>query len=118
MRKYSKFKDFKRLVAEELGVAVDRQLWWGWAKRVNHSYRPYELFTEVQDEMYICAIKEEPASKLARSWPRLNLYLQVHPCTFQFLWPFTLASPPQTCSQEPIEALPQSIVRKVNPLRT
>lgn len=78
MRKYSKFKDFKTLVAKELGIPVDNQLWWGFGLRENQSYRPHELLTEAQDEQYMCELREKWSAGMGRSWPnRLNLYLQV-----------------------------------------
>lgn len=77
VKKYSKFAEFRELIAKEWGIPPERQFWWGWERRDNKTYRPVKPFGEAEDAMRVCDIKEKsaPASK---PWPpRLNLYLQV-----------------------------------------
>ena len=40
VKKYSKFKEFRKLVAEQWGIPEKEQFWWPWERRQNHTYRP------------------------------------------------------------------------------
>ena len=40
VRKYSKFKEFRQLIAEQWGIPEKEQFWWPWERRMNHTYRP------------------------------------------------------------------------------
>lgn len=79
MRKYSKFKDFRKLVAEQWGIPADQQFWWPWERRMNHTYRPCRpRFGSVEDEMFVTDLENNSGGSQARQWPpRLNLFLQV-----------------------------------------
>lgn len=77
VKKYSKFREFREQIATEWGIPPEKQFWWGWERRTNGTYRPVVPFSEHEDEMRVCDIKEKSA-QLSRPWPpRLNLYLLV-----------------------------------------
>ena len=78
VRKYSKFKEFRQLVAQQWGIPAEQQYWWPWEVRPNHTYRPGKgRFGRVEDEMFVCEIDGSNTNG-TRQWPpRLNLFLQV-----------------------------------------
>ncbi|KAM7499993.1 hypothetical protein LguiA_024407 [Lonicera macranthoides] len=49
IRKQMPFKLFKEEVAKEFGIPVQCQRFWTWAKRQNHTYRPYQPLTPQEE---------------------------------------------------------------------
>ena len=83
VKKFSHFKEFRELMAEQLGVPAEKQLWWGWAKRLNGSYRPKTFYGKEQDEQFVCNLKDADGEKVYKQWTtQLNLYYCVSPASF------------------------------------
>lgn len=43
MARKAPFSELRRLVAEEMGVPLERQRFWKWAQRQNSTYRPAQV---------------------------------------------------------------------------
>ena len=53
VKKQMLFGDFRRMAAEELGVPLDRQRWWKWAKRQNGTLRPTSPLADADDALTV-----------------------------------------------------------------
>ena len=53
MKKQMLFGDFRRMAAEELGVPMERQRWWKWAKRQNGTLRPTSPLADADDALTV-----------------------------------------------------------------
>ncbi|KAI3938564.1 hypothetical protein MKW98_016069 [Papaver atlanticum] len=69
------FNLFKEEVAKEFGVSVQFHRFWFWAKRQNHTYRPYRPLT-LQEETQSVVQLREISNKVARN-AELELFLEV-----------------------------------------
>ncbi|RZC77834.1 hypothetical protein C5167_002235 [Papaver somniferum] len=75
IQKQMSFKLFKEEVAKELGVPVQFQRFWLWAKRQNQSYRLNRLLTFQEETKSVGKLREE--LKTAQN-AELNLFLEVN----------------------------------------
>ena len=64
--------------APEMGVPLEKQRWWTWAKRQNSTYRPASPLTEQQMHMRVMDIKENMTSTYSKPTLTscLNLFLE------------------------------------------
>ena len=46
--------EFQEEVAKELGIPVQHQRFWLWAKRQNHTYRPNRPLTPQEEAQSVC----------------------------------------------------------------
>ncbi|KAI3847193.1 hypothetical protein MKX03_033300 [Papaver bracteatum] len=69
------FNLFKEEVAKEFGVSVQFHRFWFWAKRQNHTYRPYRPLT-LQEETQSVDLLREISNKVTRN-AELELFLEV-----------------------------------------
>ena len=77
VKKHDRFREFRQHIAGEWGIPPERQFWWGWEARNNHTYRPQTRLSEVEDTMKVIDIKEKSQGN-SKPWPpRLHLFLQV-----------------------------------------
>ncbi|XP_024389478.1 ubiquitin C-terminal hydrolase 12 isoform X2 [Physcomitrium patens] len=74
IQKQTLFTQFKEEIAKELGVPVECQRFWLWAKRQNHTYRPNRPLTEQEEAQTVGHLKE--ASNKAHN-AELKLFLEV-----------------------------------------
>lgn len=80
VQKQLKFLDFKRMIAEEVGVAPENQRYWTWARRQNATYRPVKALREEEEASHVVTDLREyreqlPVSK--RSLMDIVLFLEV-----------------------------------------
>eukprot|EP00192_Tetraselmis_astigmatica_P000385 CAMPEP_0117664232 /NCGR_PEP_ID=MMETSP0804-20121206/9096_1 /TAXON_ID=1074897 /ORGANISM="Tetraselmis astigmatica, Strain CCMP880" /LENGTH=1147 /DNA_ID=CAMNT_0005471423 /DNA_START=186 /DNA_END=3631 /DNA_ORIENTATION=+ len=71
--KQSSFSDFKKQVQEEMGVPMDKQRYWLWARRQNHTFRPNRPLTLADDGGRVMDIKDNTAVKHATTDLKLLL---------------------------------------------
>lgn len=79
IKKQTKFTDFKLMVAEDLGIPVEKQRYWTWARRQNHTYRPARPLRPDEEELSLMDLREHreqggPTTKHALM--DLKLYLE------------------------------------------
>ncbi|KAJ8551602.1 hypothetical protein K7X08_021617 [Anisodus acutangulus] len=74
IQKQMAFTQFKEEVAKELGIPVQFQRYWLWAKRQNHTYRPNRPLTP-QEEVQSVGQLREVSNKTNNA--ELKLYLEV-----------------------------------------
>ncbi|XLS71974.1 hypothetical protein HN51_028839 [Arachis hypogaea] len=74
IQKQIPFSVFKEEVAKELGVSVQYQRFWLWAKRQNHTYRPNRPVTPQEEAQSVGQLRE--VSNKANS-AELKLFLEV-----------------------------------------
>jgi len=53
--KFTIFLFIQEEVAKELGIPVQCQRFWLWAKRQNHTYRPNRPLTPLEEAQSVCA---------------------------------------------------------------
>ena len=85
VKKFSKFKEFREKMAPVLGIAPEAQLWYGWHRRKNETYRPKKLYSDRQDEDFVCHLRDEDDSMRHKTWSaRLNLFyiVSIHPSQY------------------------------------
>ncbi|KAH0451894.1 hypothetical protein IEQ34_019193 [Dendrobium chrysotoxum] len=58
IQKQMPFKAFKEEVAKELGIPVQFQRFWLWAKRQNHTYRPNRPLTLIEEAQSVGQLRE------------------------------------------------------------
>ncbi|XP_060172932.1 ubiquitin C-terminal hydrolase 13-like isoform X1 [Lycium barbarum] len=81
------FSVFKEEITKEFGVPVQFQRYWLWAKRQNHTYRPNQLLTQLEEAQTVGQLREV-SNKVQNA--ELKLFLEVE------LGPeLTPLSPPQ-----------------------
>ncbi|KNA18760.1 hypothetical protein SOVF_067780 isoform B [Spinacia oleracea] len=68
------FNQFKEEVAKELGIPVQFQRYWIWAKRQNHTYRPNRPLTPVEETQAVGQLREA-SNKMHNA--ELKLFLEV-----------------------------------------
>ncbi len=70
VKKQTTLAEFKQMVAEKWGIAVEQQRFWMWATRQNRSVRPSTPLAPNSDENRVCDIRVSactcPKSKAAR----------------------------------------------------
>ena len=77
-KKFDRFRDFRNQYAEATGVPPEKQLWWGWTKRQNDTYRPSWLYNELEDGQFVCDLKDHTDHLRKKVWTtELNLYFMV-----------------------------------------
>ncbi|KAH7866206.1 hypothetical protein Vadar_017070 [Vaccinium darrowii] len=76
IQKQMPFNLFKEEVAKELGVPVQCQRFWLWAKRQNHTYRPNRPLTPQEEAQSVGQLRE--VSNKANN-AELKLFLEVEP---------------------------------------
>ncbi|KAK9823704.1 hypothetical protein WJX72_004794 [[Myrmecia] bisecta] len=74
VRKQLLFSDFKAEVERQLGVPVDRQRYWLWAKRQNNTFRPNRVMQLEDDAKQVMEIKD---GTYRNGVTDLRLYLEV-----------------------------------------
>lgn len=74
IQKQTPFTQFKEEIAKQLGVPVECQRFWLWAKRQNHTYRPNRPLTDQEEAQTVGHLKE--ASNKAHN-AELKLFLEV-----------------------------------------
>ncbi|XP_016484081.2 ubiquitin C-terminal hydrolase 12 [Nicotiana tabacum] len=74
IQKQMAFTQFKEEVAKELGIPVQFQRYWLWAKRQNHTYRPNRPLTPQEEAQSVGQLRE--VSNKANN-AELKLYLEV-----------------------------------------
>ncbi|KAK4593532.1 hypothetical protein RGQ29_017589 [Quercus rubra] len=74
IQKQISFNLFKEEVAKELGIPVQFQRFWLWAKRQNHTYRPIRPLTPQEEAQSVGQLRE--ASNKANN-AKLKLFLEV-----------------------------------------
>lgn len=67
------FADFKKEAAEELGVPPEKQRYWLWAKRQNHTFRPNRPMLPKDEELRVLDIKDNTTIKQATADVKLLL---------------------------------------------
>ncbi|KAH7420842.1 hypothetical protein KP509_13G025300 [Ceratopteris richardii] len=75
VQKQTPFKAFKEEIAKELGIPVECQRYWIWAKRQNHTYRPNRPLTE-SEELQSVGFLKESSNKAYNA--DLKLFLEVN----------------------------------------
>ncbi|KAH7415376.1 hypothetical protein KP509_14G040100 [Ceratopteris richardii] len=75
IQKQTLFKAFKEEIAKELGIPVECQRFWIWAKRQNHTYRPNRPLTEFEELQSVGYLKES-SNKAYNA--ELKLFLEVN----------------------------------------
>ncbi|XP_020690617.1 ubiquitin carboxyl-terminal hydrolase 12 [Dendrobium catenatum] len=58
IQKQTPFKAFKEEIAKELGIPVQFQRFWLWAKRQNHTYRPNRPLTPIEEAQPVGQLRE------------------------------------------------------------
>mmetsp|Transcript_19656 Transcript_19656/g.42954 ORF Transcript_19656/g.42954 Transcript_19656/m.42954 type:complete len:1106 (-) Transcript_19656:700-4017(-) len=76
VRKETPFLQFKEQVAQELGIPVQFQRYWQWAKRQNHTYRPNRPIMPAEDTMTVLQVKESASHHVKNTAMDLKLYLE------------------------------------------
>ncbi|CAN4119124.1 unnamed protein product [Withania somnifera] len=74
IQKQTPFSIFKEEVAKELGVPVQFQRFWLWAKRQNHTYRPNRPLTHLEEAQSVGQLREV-SNKVQNA--ELKLFLEV-----------------------------------------
>ncbi|XP_024017495.1 ubiquitin carboxyl-terminal hydrolase 12 isoform X2 [Morus notabilis] len=74
INKKTPFSQFKEEVAKELGIPVQFQRFWLWAKRQNHTYRPNRPLTPLEETQSVGQLRE--VSNKANN-AELKLFLEV-----------------------------------------
>jgi ubiquitin carboxyl-terminal hydrolase 7 len=79
VEKQTPFADFKRQVAAELGVPVERQRYWLWAKRQNQTFRPNRVLLPNETEAQtVSQVRESNLpQKTTPATTDLKLFLEV-----------------------------------------
>ena len=67
VKKQMLFADFRRMAAEELGVPLERQRWWKWAKRQNGTLRPTSPLADADDAVTILDVCRARPARLPPS---------------------------------------------------
>ncbi|CAK9213983.1 unnamed protein product [Sphagnum troendelagicum] len=75
IQKQTLFTQFKEEVARDLGIPVNCQRFWLWAKRQNHTYRPNRPLNEHEESQTVGHLKD--ASNKAHN-AELKLFLEVY----------------------------------------
>ncbi|XP_071724792.1 ubiquitin C-terminal hydrolase 12-like isoform X2 [Rutidosis leptorrhynchoides] len=74
IQKQTSFQLFKEEVAKELGIPVQFQRFWLWAKRQNHTYRPNRPLTQMEENQSVGQLREV-SNKVHNA--ELKLFLEV-----------------------------------------
>eukprot|EP00877_Chromochloris_zofingiensis_P011315 jgi/Chrzof1/6437/Cz18g10190.t1 len=80
--KQMKFKDFKNMVEEKLGVPVSKQRYWGWWQRQNKTYRPAKPLKAEEEELCVMDLLQHIATvcmtiyRSKQAMVDLNLFLE------------------------------------------
>jgi ubiquitin carboxyl-terminal hydrolase 7 len=74
IQKQTPFNVFKEEVAKALGIAVEHQRFWLWAKRQNHTYRPNRPLTPQEEAQSVGQLREV-SNKASNA--ELKLFLEV-----------------------------------------
>ena len=79
VEKQTPFADFKRQVAAELGVPVERQRYWLWAKRQNQTLRPNRALSQEDEMLTVSQVRDQAvtSSKTPSIASDLNILLEV-----------------------------------------
>ncbi|KAI3910726.1 hypothetical protein MKW92_029235 [Papaver armeniacum] len=80
IQKQMPFNLFKVEVAKEFGVPVQFQRFWLWAKRLNHTYRPYRPLTLQEETQSVEKVREmsnKAAGNVAWNYQELKLFLEI-----------------------------------------
>lgn len=89
VKKFSKFKDFREQFARERGIPPENQLWFGWAKRMNGTYRPKRLYDDYEDKQFVCSLRDEDNNVRLKAWTaKLNLFYMVNLLSIYFITSF------------------------------
>ncbi|KAA6424444.1 MAG: hypothetical protein FRX49_05656 [Trebouxia sp. A1-2] len=81
VKKQTTLAEFKQMVAEKWGIAVEQQRFWMWATRQNRSVRPSTPLAPNSDENRVCDIREPAAGGFGRqgNQSEVRLYLEEGP---------------------------------------
>ncbi|KAM7256047.1 hypothetical protein ACFE04_011788 [Oxalis oulophora] len=74
IQKQTSFQLFKEEVAKELGIPVQFQRFWLWAKRQNHTYRPNRPLTQAEENQSVGQLREV-SNKVHNA--ELKLFLEI-----------------------------------------
>ncbi|KAL7614149.1 hypothetical protein Lser_V15G07976 [Lactuca serriola] len=95
LEKQMPFNRVKEEVAREFGVPVECQRFWTWAKRQNHTYRPYRPLTRLEETQSIGQLRTV-YNKYGNAEAELNLFLE------SVIGPDLQPIPPPSISEEDI----------------
>eukprot|EP00238_Polyblepharides_amylifera_P000665 CAMPEP_0196572050 /NCGR_PEP_ID=MMETSP1081-20130531/2168_1 /TAXON_ID=36882 /ORGANISM="Pyramimonas amylifera, Strain CCMP720" /LENGTH=1108 /DNA_ID=CAMNT_0041889233 /DNA_START=195 /DNA_END=3521 /DNA_ORIENTATION=- len=76
VQKQTLFGQFKEMVAAELGIPVQCQRYWLWAKRQNHTYRPSRALQAPEEALSVVAVRDQAAHQVKSTSMDLKLYLE------------------------------------------
>lgn len=63
VQKQKPWGEFKEMIAQELGVPVEAQRYWVWAKRQNGTYRPSRVLLPAEEVMTVAQVREATNAK-------------------------------------------------------
>ncbi|KAI3831116.1 hypothetical protein MKX03_017220 [Papaver bracteatum] len=78
IQKQMPFNIFKEEVAKEFGVPVQFQRFWFWAKRQNHTYRPYRPLTLQEETQSVGKLRESHNEEL-KLFLEMEIGPELHP---------------------------------------
>jgi ICP0-binding domain of Ubiquitin-specific protease 7 len=76
VKKQTLFADFRRQLAAELGVPLEAQRFWMWAKRQNNTFRPSRMLTLQDDALRVMDLRDASNPKAYAA--DLKLYMGEH----------------------------------------
>ncbi|XP_042755267.1 uncharacterized protein LOC111889317 isoform X1 [Lactuca sativa] len=96
VEKQMPFNKVKEEVARAFGVPVECQRFWTWAKRQNHTYRPYRPLTRLEETKSVGELRVA-YNKIGNAEAELNLFLET-----TVIGPDSRPLPPPHISKEDI----------------
>ncbi|CAI9272802.1 unnamed protein product [Lactuca saligna] len=96
VEKQMPFNKVKEEVARAFGVPVECQRFWTWAKRQNHTYRPYRPLTRLEETKSVGELRVA-YNKIGNAEAELNLFLET-----TVIGPDSRLLPPPHISKEDI----------------
>ncbi|CAL8466972.1 g6508 [Coccomyxa elongata] len=77
VKKQMLFGEFRGLVAKELGVPLEQQRFWTFARRQNNTLRPAKALSPSEDELRVTDVKDGPAMSTRLQQPQtIALFLE------------------------------------------
>ncbi|KAK9819401.1 hypothetical protein WJX81_005916 [Elliptochloris bilobata] len=76
VKKQMLFRDFRQMAAEELGVPVERQRWWKWAKRQNGTLRPTSPLADADNALTVMDVCRGGVASTAQAPTTMDLWLE------------------------------------------
>ncbi|EIE26652.1 cysteine proteinase [Coccomyxa subellipsoidea C-169] len=76
VKKQMLFGEFRELVAEELGVPLEQQRFWTFAKRQNSTLRPARALQPSEDEARVTDLKDSPVNNRLQQPQTIALFLE------------------------------------------